>query len=159
MSLTDTWWTSQTGCMASTITSVNIWRWPVTGWWPATTARPTLQNSRTGTKSGCTVRQGSAKLTVQAVDSHTGSQVTSSGTVVDTREVIVRLQGRQKGPEGKLISDKHLQFQCSRQNKDNWLLLLFMDLEARQLLRLFAPIYNWKEIKSWSVYITSKQNV
>jgi hypothetical protein len=24
MSLTDTWWTSQTGCMASTITSVNI---------------------------------------------------------------------------------------------------------------------------------------
>jgi hypothetical protein len=36
--------------------------------------------------------------------------------------------------------------------------LLFVGLETRRFLRLFAPIYNWREIKSWSVCITSKQN-
>jgi hypothetical protein len=36
-------------------------------------------------------------------------------------------------------------------------MLLFVGLEARQLLMLFAPIYNWRGIKSWSVYIISKQ--
>jgi hypothetical protein len=35
----------------------------------------------------------------------------------------------------------------------------FVGLEARQLLRLFAPIYNWGEIYSCDVYIKNNKKI
>jgi hypothetical protein len=61
-----TWWTSWNGCRTSITMPANIWVRPVTGWRPATTAYPTLQDSRKETKSGFTTRprpDGAAFLT------------------------------------------------------------------------------------------------
>jgi hypothetical protein len=35
----------------------------------------------------------------------------------------------------------------------------FVGLEARQLLRLFAPVYNWGEIYSCDVYIKNNKKI
>jgi hypothetical protein len=42
-----------------------------------------------------------------------------------------------------------------------WFVLVgwFVGLEARQLLRLFAPIYNWGEIYSCSVCIKNNKKI
>jgi hypothetical protein len=40
-------------------------------------------------------------------------------------------------------------------NNKGW----FVGLEARQLLRLFAPIYNWEEIYSCDVHIKNNKKI
>jgi hypothetical protein len=51
-----TWRISWIGCIIFTITSVNIWRFPVTWWRPTTTVWPILRDSRKETNSSCTVQ-------------------------------------------------------------------------------------------------------